>query len=215
MIEPLDRRGQPAARRGAILAEVGRGRIGARREVLGQRRRRRSAAASPACPGPAGCRRCSRSGSRSTTIGISSSWFSRIVMSPPETVPRGERRHRDPVEPRDRIDRLAGLDAVADRVDQRIGLAVREGVARRGAAGVVAIPAAAAARPRSRRPQGPGSSPPPRPRAAARCRAARRSRRRAADSPPAARCAAATSSDDAPTRSRRVAMVSPSRATAT
>ena len=46
----------------------------------------------------------------------------------PEAVPRGERGHRDAVEPGDRVGGLARLDAVADRVDQRLGLAVLERV---------------------------------------------------------------------------------------
>ena len=44
----------------------------------------------------------------------------------PEPVPRGERGHRDAVEAGDRVGGLARLDAVADRVDQRLGLAALE-----------------------------------------------------------------------------------------
>ena len=73
----------------------------------------------------------------SLTIGISSSWFGAHREVGPEPVPRGERRHRDAVEPRDRVGGLAGLDPVAHRVDQRLGLAVLERVRRRARAGAV------------------------------------------------------------------------------
>ena len=81
-----------------------------------------------------------------------------------EAVPRGERRHRDAVEPGDRVGGLARLDAVAHRVDQRLGLAVAERVV-----GGARRPSIAAAALLGRQPSGwvvtvPASSPAGRPR---------------------------------------------------
>ena len=129
-----DRRAQPAAGRGALRAEVRR--LGDDRggDVLRQRRggarRRRDRRALAGLGVGRGAR---------DAVGVADERDQELLVLAErevgaEAVPRGERRHRDAVEAGDRVGGLAGLDAVAHRVDQRVGLAVLERVVGRGAA---------------------------------------------------------------------------------